>query len=64
MKMDPYMEGYFDGHDMNCPEPGPNRDPRYIHSFRVARAEKAGRPIPAQVSRARAAELDVMLSDA
>jgi hypothetical protein len=61
--MDEWAQGYFDGRDRSAPEPGSNRDPRYVHSFRVGRAELAGDPIPAEVSRRRAAEIEAMLSD-
>lgn len=61
--LDEWARGYFDGRDPSTPEPGSNRDPRYVHSFRVARAELAGKPIPAEVSRRRAAEIEAMLSD-
>lgn len=53
----PHFQGYFDGRDAASPEPGANRCARYRHSFKVARAELAGRPIPAAVSRARVAEI-------
>jgi hypothetical protein len=48
---DDFMEGYFDGRDLNTPEPSSNRSACYRHSFAVGRAEMAGRPIPAQLSR-------------
>lgn len=53
-----YMDGYFDASDPDNPEPGPNRSDEYRHSFLVRRAEMAGKPIPAHISRARAAEID------
>ena len=55
----PWVEGYRDGRDITTPHPGPNRDPRYVHSWRVGRAEVMGRPIPAAISRARAVEARV-----
>lgn len=51
-----FTEGYLDGRDPNHPEPGPNRSALYRHSFSVARAEIAGQPIPAAISRANAAK--------
>jgi len=48
---DDFVEGYMDGGDPNAPEPSANRSEAYRHSFAVRRAEKAGRPIPASVSR-------------
>ena len=53
-----FAEGYHDGGDPDCPEPSANRHPAYRHSFAVRRAERAGHPIPAAVSRAAAAEID------
>lgn len=53
-----FVDGYRDGHDGDAPEPGPNRSAAYRHGFEVARAERAGRPIPAAVSRRRAAEIE------
>lgn len=58
MSIDPWSEGYLDGRAPSTPEPGPNRDPRYAHSWRVGRAEIEGRPIPAAVSRAAAAAIE------
>lgn len=46
-----FMDGYFDGRDLDCPWPSDNRHPAYIHSFKVGRAEKQGKPIPAWLSR-------------
>lgn len=60
---DPFVEGYRDGRDPECPSPNGNRDPRYVHSFRVGRAELAGRPIPAEASRMKAHEIEEMLSE-
>lgn len=51
---DEFVNGYFDGRDLDCPEPSDNRHPAYKHSFNVGRAEKLGRPIPAWLSRMRA----------
>lgn len=51
---DEFAEGYRDGRDRSAPEPSGNRSPAYVHSFRVGRAELAGAPIPAAVSRANA----------
>ncbi len=53
-----YVDGYRDGRDRDEPEPGPNRSAAYRHSFEIGRAEIAGRPIPAAISRQRAAEID------
>lgn len=55
---DEWSDGYRDGRTASTPEPGPNRDPRYVHSWQVGRAEIEGRPIPAETSRARAAEIE------
>lgn len=52
-----FAQGYIDGRDPDCPEPSGNRSEAYRHSFRVGRAEIAGRPIPAAVSRRRAAAI-------
>ena len=54
-----FEAGYFDGRDKDCPEPNENRSHCYRHSFEVGRAEIAGKPIPAAVSRERAAEAEV-----
>lgn len=51
-----FAEGYRDGRDPNHPEPGPNRSAPYRHSFAIGRAELAGQPIKAGVSRAAAAK--------
>jgi hypothetical protein len=53
---DDFAEGYRDGRDPDCPEPSENRSHSYRHSFAVGRAELAGAPILAAVSRERAAE--------
>lgn len=53
-----YIDGYLDGHDKNSPEPNGNRSERYAHSFRIARAELSGKPIPAQISRDAAEEIE------
>ena len=53
-----FMAGYFDGRDPHCPEPSDNRSHCYRHSFAVGRDEINGCPIPAQVSRERAAEAE------
>lgn len=53
-----FREGYFDGRDPDSPEPSANRSHCYRHSFGVGRAELAGRPITAAVSRERAAEAE------
>ena len=53
-----FMGGYFDGRDPSSPEPSDNRSACYRHSFAVGRAELASRPIPAAVSRERAAEAE------
>ncbi|MEN2749365.1 hypothetical protein [Sphingomonas sp. T9W2] len=51
-----HMEGYFDGHDPDCPEPSANRSWCYRHSFAIGRRELERRhPIPAQQARAMAA---------
>ena len=50
--------GYFDGRDLNSPDPSDNRSERYKHSFWVGRAEVNGNPIPAQISRDRVAEIE------
>jgi hypothetical protein len=43
--------GYRDGRNPGTPEPGENRSPAYLHSFKVGRAEIEGNPIHASVSR-------------
>lgn len=53
-----FAAGYSDGRDASSPAPGPNRSASYAHSWRVGRAEVEGRPIPASVSRQRAAEAE------
>jgi hypothetical protein len=53
-----FLDGYFDGRDLDCPEPNDNRHPAYKHSFAVGRAELAGKPISAAISRARAAAIE------
>ena len=52
---DEFVKGYVDGRDPDCPEPSANRSACYRHSFKVGRAELAGKPILAWVSRDRAA---------
>jgi hypothetical protein len=49
-----FAEGYRDGRDRDTPEPSDNRSDAYRHSFAVGRAELAGCPIPAALSRERA----------
>lgn len=51
MSEDEFVEGYLDGRDVDAPEPSSNRSHSYRHSFMVGRAEVAGKPIPAHVSR-------------
>lgn len=58
MSDEEFMQGYLDGRDPSCPEPNGNRSERYRHSFAVGRAEIAGNPIIAAVSRARASEAE------
>lgn len=53
-----FMDGYRDGRDPTSPEPSDNRSACYRHSFLVGRAEIAGCPIPAQISRDNAAEAE------
>lgn len=53
-----FMDGYFDGRDKFAPEPSDNRSDAYRHSFTIGRAELAGCPIPAAISRERAAEIE------
>lgn len=50
-----FFDGYRDGSDPDCPEPSANRSACYRHSFQVGRAEIAGQPIRADISRQRAA---------
>lgn len=52
-----FAAGYLDGKNPDNPEPSENRHPAYKHSFEVARAEAAGRPIPAWWARKRAAHI-------
>jgi hypothetical protein len=47
-----FSEGYSDGRDRDAPEPSANRSHAYRHSFWVGRAELAGKPTRAAVSRA------------
>jgi hypothetical protein len=54
-----FWQGYCDGRDRNAPEPSDNRSACYRHSFAVGRAELAGCPIPAQISRERAAQAEL-----
>lgn len=53
-----FRNGYVDGRDPDSPWPSDNRHPAYIHSFKVARAEIEGNPIPASISRQRAEEIE------
>lgn len=53
-----FAEGYRDGRDPTSPDPSENRSAAYRHSFEVGRAEIENRPIPADVSRRRAAEAE------
>lgn len=46
-----FFDGYSDGRDPDAPEPSANRSACYRHSFAVGRAELAGNPIPAAISR-------------
>jgi hypothetical protein len=50
-----FLQGYLDGKDDACPEPGPNRSHAYRHSFEVARREMRGIHWPADVARQKAA---------
>jgi hypothetical protein len=52
---DEFLAGYLDGRDLDAPWPSANRSACYRHSFEVGRAEKLGKPIPAAISRVRAA---------
>jgi hypothetical protein len=57
-----FVDGYFDGHDTDTPEPGANRSAAYRHSFEIGRREKEGRdPIPAAISREKARR--IMIDD-
>lgn len=53
-----FFEGYTDGLKPDTPEPSENRSWRYRHSFEIGRAELSGHPIPAAISRERAAEAE------
>ena len=53
-----FRDGYHDGGDATAPEPGPNRSAAYRHSFEVRRAEVAGKPLPAGLSRERARRIE------
>ena len=53
-----FVEGYIDGRNPDSLEPSDNRHPAYVHSFRVGRAELAGKPIAAAVSRAAAKAIE------
>jgi hypothetical protein len=61
--MDEYAEGYMAGIDKNSPEPSVGASPRYIHSFRVGRAELMGKPIPMHISKRKVIEIEIMLND-
>lgn len=54
---DDFAQGYRDGRNIDSPEPSGNRSPAYRHSFEVGRAELTGKPIPAHISRAKAAKI-------
>ena len=51
-----FAEGYTDGRDRDAPWPNENRSRAYRHSFEVGRAELTKTPLPAAISRKRAAE--------
>lgn len=53
-----FAAGYRDGRDPDAPPPSSNRSHAYRHSFEVGRAELAGTPIPAAVSRVAAADAE------
>lgn len=53
-----FYDGYRDGGDPDAPAPSSNRHPAYRHSFAIRRAELAGHPITAAVSRAAAAAIE------
>lgn len=36
------LEGYWDGYDLECPEPNANRSHSYRHGFMNGRADKTG----------------------
>lgn len=38
------VEGYFDGRDADCPDPGPNRSEAYRHGFQSGRDDNAKKP--------------------
>jgi hypothetical protein len=59
-----FYEGYRDAADPEAPMPNGNRHPAYRHSFAVRRAEQAGAPIPADVSRAAAAAIEAAFDGA
>ena len=52
-----FIDGYMDGLNKDNPTPSGNRHPAYIHSFKVARAELSGKPIPADQSRKEAEKI-------
>lgn len=52
-----FADGYSDGRDRDAPRPSDNRSRAYRHSFEVGRAELMGTPIPASISRERAAQI-------
>lgn len=54
-----FVEGYRDGRDPDAPKPSANRSHSYRHPFAVGRAELAGKPIPAFVSRQAASEAEL-----
>lgn len=59
------VRGYLDGREGQwCPPNAPDDLARYRHSFEVGAAEAAGRPIPAGVSRWRAAEIERKIQEA
>lgn len=59
-----YAWGYFDGRRIDTDEPGPDMSPRYVHSFRIGRAEINGTPYPSAAElRRKAGFIDAMLED-
>ncbi len=55
--MDDWAQGYMDGRDLDCPEPGDNQSDEYRHSFDVGRREVQSRTLSAQAYRQRAAKI-------
>lgn len=59
LTIDDFVAGYLDGYNPDAPAPSGNRSDAYRHSFEIGRREAEGLPpVPAAISRARAAEIE------